>query len=534
MQFRTREARFADSSSYRQSDVSLTLSSADDSAWVSGSTQGGTDSQAYILQAGYQNVGDRSTARDGRLDQSDYTARSFRGQWRYLFDPSRDFSFDLQYLRQPSTPRLDQLIPGFGQDEPDAVEFFFEPNQRLFAHARFHQSGLGFVDDMELHLSFQQIDDDRRSLDTGSTSRRLEENSSALLTLSGQFSSFWDDYDLVYGFEVTEDRVDSSRLSEDIITGLRERATARFPDGSEQRSKAAFAEFSINRWINHDLQLGVRYTDIDIDLAESDRGVGASLNLDDLTANIGYRYQINPEMALIANIAEGFRSPNIFDLSTLGPRPGNRFNIANPDLEPEKLISYDIGLKWQSRRFEGELVLFQADYDDRIASVPTGEFTDTGREVVQSENINSQQNQGVELSWRYYAESGIDYEGAINWIRGEERDENGQSQPGDRIPPMNARFAVRWPFTDDTTLRAWTDIARRQDRLSDRDIRDSRINPAGTPGYAIVNLQARHQINPVWDLNFSLRNLFDKAYRQHGSGIDAPGRHATLSISGQF
>ena len=33
---------------------------------------------------------------------------------------------------------------------------------------------------------------------------------------------------------------------------------------------------------------------------------------------------------------------------------------------------------------------------------------------------------------------------------------------------------------------------------------------------------------------FSLENLLDKAYREHGSGLDAPGFNAALTIEKRF
>ena len=40
---------------------------------------------------------------------------------------------------------------------------------------------------------------------------------------------------------------------------------------------------------------------------------------------------------LLANVGLGFRAPNVFDLGTLGNRPGNRFNIPNTTLDSERV-----------------------------------------------------------------------------------------------------------------------------------------------------------------------------------------------------
>jgi outer membrane receptor protein involved in Fe transport len=63
-----------------------------------------------------------------------------------------------------------------------------------------------------------------------------------------------------------------------------------------------------------------------------------------------------------------------------------------------------------------------------------------------------------------------------------------------------------------------------------RDIRDVRINPEGTAGWAILGTKASWRPNDVWQINLMADNLLDKRYRVHGSGIDSPGRNFLLSV----
>jgi outer membrane receptor protein involved in Fe transport len=68
----------------------------------------------------------------------------------------------------------------------------------------------------------------------------------------------------------------------------------------------------------------------------------------------------------------------------------------------------------------------------------------------------------------------------------------------------------------------------RQDRLSTRDDRDSRIPDGGTPGYGTVNLRLGRRLGEHHRITLGVENLFDELYRVHGSGVDGPG------ISGVF
>ncbi len=57
-----------------------------------------------------------------------------------------------------------------------------------------------------------------------------------------------------------------------------------------------------------------------------------------------------------------------------------------------------------------------------------------------------------------------------------------------------------------------------------------RIDPAGTPGWAVVGADAAWTSGDDWRVTLAIDNIFDKRYRVHGSGLDAPGRNFALTI----
>ena len=72
------------------------------------------------------------------------------------------FFLNVQYIRQPETPRYDELVAGFGETEPSADVFLFEPKDRLFVHARYTFSLMHpLLDRSDLHVAYQEINDDR-------------------------------------------------------------------------------------------------------------------------------------------------------------------------------------------------------------------------------------------------------------------------------------------------------------------------------------------------------------------------------------
>ncbi len=135
----------------------------------------------------YQDVGNRRGGGGRTLPFSAW--RSEAANLALLFEPREQqaLSFSMQYLQQPRSPRHDELVAGFGQDEPASQVFDFEPNDRLFLHGKYRaQLAAGPMETLALDIAWQEINDDRRTRDTGSTEERRERNRSGLFGLTVQ------------------------------------------------------------------------------------------------------------------------------------------------------------------------------------------------------------------------------------------------------------------------------------------------------------------------------------------------------------
>ena len=85
------------------------------------------------------------------------------------------------HVKQPDTPRVDELVPGFGQTAPASSAFRFHPNRRVFHHVRYRiRPAATWLDRLEVHLARQIINDDRLIQNAGSTLLTDEANESQL------------------------------------------------------------------------------------------------------------------------------------------------------------------------------------------------------------------------------------------------------------------------------------------------------------------------------------------------------------------
>lgn len=452
----------------------------------------------------------RAEAADVRL----LLGRPEGGEWLLAYDR----------LVQPSTPRHDALVPGFGQSAPENAEFYFEPNARELFRLRHRLApGRPWLANLSLQAARQRIVDDRRSRAFASTIEEREHNESRLDVLTLTAETDLPSLDLVYGLEVLRDRITSARFRRDLARGTPPTpATARFPNGSRMESEALFAggDWPLSPAIR--LQGGLRFSRHEVDLPPADRGVGVRLRFTEATGDLGAVSRLSDSLDVVARLARGFRPPNVFDLGTLGPRPGNRFNLPNPALGPERILAADLGLRYGGERAAGELFLYRARYDDKIASVLTGGRDPQGRLLVQNQNLLRQDLRGVEAGFRYRLGEAAELEGSLLYTRGDERSA-ARVDPADRIPPLSGTLALGTRLGPGE-LRLGTRFARRQDRLSPRDRTDPRIDPRGTAGFAVLDLAWSQDLSPIATLRLRLDNVFDKRYREHGSGLDAPGR----------
>jgi len=494
--------------------------------------QAAAGNQATSLSGGltYQDHDDRRIGGGDRIEPSGYRVQAADFKWRQDLTENSELMLSVQYLKQPSTPRVDELVPGYGQDEPSSAIYEFKPNQRDFLHARYRlQSDSRWFRLFEAHLGRQVITDDRLTQEFGATEQTRESNESSLDGLTLQFNSPWGSAgsvkkELIWGLEYYDDTISSSRTRTDTVTGESRETDGRFPDGSLMKSAAVYASNSW-RWDRFSLDAGLRYSWFDILLPATDEIPATRLEPSDLTGDIHLGYEIQPGVRLLANIGRGFRPPNIFDLGTLGSRPGNRFNVPNPDLEPESVWSYDLGIKVAGRHWQLETYLWYSDYRDRISSRFTGETTADGRLIVISDNQAGATLYGLESGVRYIANPNLEFYAVANYTHGEESNDEGFTVPGDRIPPLNGRIGLVWDFQSRFRIEPYLDLADRQDRLSPRDEEDPRIDPLGTSGYVTFNLLASWQVKDALTLGLRLDNMADTNYREHGSGVDAPGRN---------
>jgi outer membrane receptor protein involved in Fe transport len=337
------------------------------------------------------------------------------------------------------------------------------------------------------------------------------------------------------GLELQHDLVDCGAQTLDTTTGMLADPTCRFPDGSTMTQLGLYAEarrdFLEDRLgVRAGLRGGVsalRISDID---PTDDADASAEVTTTDWAAELGVEWRATEELSLLANLGRGFRAPNIGDLSGLGPRPGNRYQQPADSLANERALGADLGIRLRHARLTGEAYVFALRHDDRIDVVPTGEMTGSGRQIVVSANVGTTSTHGVEVAGVLQVVTDLQLSGALTWLRGTKNDLGERKEPADRIPPAGGSLTARWLPIPALELETSLRFAAAQRRLSARDEEDPRIDPTGTDRFFLFSIGASYAW-PSVRIAARVENLADRQYREHASGVDAPGIDARLLVT---
>jgi hemoglobin/transferrin/lactoferrin receptor protein len=294
-----------------------------------------------------------------------------------------------------------------------------------------------------------------------------------------------------------------------------------------------------------DLILGARFNYAEVDAEEvADPVTGLPFEVeDDWSAVVGsarFVYQLAPEAwNLFGGLSQGFRAPNLSDLTRFDNARTNEFEIPAPDLDSEEYLTFELGVRHRGRALTSEASFFYTDIEDMIVRFPTGNTNALGEFEITRDNVGDGWAYGIELgaAWRFLPEWTLFGDAAF--LEGK-ADTFPTSAPViddewlDRLMPLSVRAGLRWERRA-TWAEALAIAAADADRLSTRDEADTqRIPPGGTPGYTVLHLGAGHELNQHVRLRGGVDNVFDEDYRIHGSGSNMPGRNlivgATLSF----
>jgi len=461
----------------------------------------------------------------------------FDYDYKLITYPSRTTKLTLatQYTKKSNLPRYDKY------ENSGYFKWLYNPQIRHLTYLKLNKSlNNRYVSSMEITLSLnnQKEGREKQKKPESSITRESVDVKTGGFTL--QLRSFIRGHFLTYGSEVYHDLVSSERSRQDPVTlELTKDKQARYPDGATYTSFGAYIqdEFNISRRFK--TIAGVRWSmfSTEFSLPESSPvstifGKNISQTFKSFTGSAGLVYKLKDDIYLDCNIGQAFRAPNLSDISKLGESKGDVFEIPNPSLEPETMSSIDAGLKIENERISFAASVYYARINNLIASADalyngesTIEVNSSVFKVKSKQNIGTAYLCGLETAFNYQTGrwdifSNVTFPYGWNIT---------QHEPVGGVPPLFGLAGVKLLFKKGYA-ESFIRFALKQDKLCADDLDDPRIPAGGTPGWNTFNFRTVFPFTSYLTAVFELGNIFDVNYREHGSGINGPGRNFILSL----
>lgn len=250
-------------------------------------------------------------------------------------------------------------------------------------------------------------------------------------------------------------------------------------------------------------------------------------------ASLGYKTDLAKSFILRANLASGFRAPNLAELTSNGVHEGtNRYEIGNPNLKTEQNIQTDLNLEYNTNHVEFFANGFYNNVNHYIYTSPAGTQIN-GFDVFDYVQDNARLF-GGEIGLHFHPHP-------LDWLHFETSFEtvNGKKQNGDflpMIPANNWNNTIRTEFK----IKNWL-----EDGFATLNVSSTfnQNNVSGfetkSNGYTLVNLGLGGKMKlgkTAFDVNLNANNLFDKTYIAHLSrlkneGIPNIGRNIVFGLN---
>ncbi len=337
-----------------------------------------------------------------------------------------------------------------------------------------------------------------------------------------------------YGVDGTHEAVSSAAWS--ILTRVdvtRSKSRGQYIDGSTYDQGGAWAVsrfmFGQNVTLRAGGRLAAAVASVPADPESETRPIDQSWTA--VVGNAGVEWRPWSPISVLFNVEEGFRTPNLDDLSARQPT-GRGFQLENADLRPERALTLEVGAKLELGWLEASGWVFHTDLIDvmeRIAATCPASSLEcrNSRAPVQLVNFEDARVQGVEGELIAKPGHGFDARATISWTEGIGDAPEGRegTRPLSRVPPFNGTAEVTWTHGG-TGIYAGAGLrwAADQDQLSFGDEADARIPFGGTPGYRVFDLRGGYRLPNSLLLAIVLENVTDTPYRIHGSSVNGAGR----------
>ena len=372
-----------------------------------------------------------------------------------------------------------------------------------------------------------------------------------LTTINLDFGKSFDkNNELFYGVEGYVNKINSSGISENLISGETEKIASRYPDNSNYGSFAGYLSYKFNLKEKLILHAGSRFTHTylngDFDPAfYSFPYPDFNLKNSAINGNLGLVWHPTEDWQINVNVSTGFRSPNIDDVAKVFDSEPGTVIVPNPDLKPEYARNFEIGIiRSYSQKARIEITGFYTRLKDAMVR---REFTLNGNDSIVYDGVLSKVEAlvnaesatifGGSVTFEYLFTNEIRTRNDLTLTRGKDSD----NYPVRHIPPTfgsshlifeNQKLFVDF-YVNYSGKFDFEQLAPSEQDKPDIYAIDEMGRPY-SPSWWALNLKSTYQLNKQLTLSGGIENILDQRYRTYSSGIVSPGISFIFSLIARF
>lgn len=468
--------------------------------------------------------------------------KQYNAMQKVLFKPNVTTSHDLnlQFSTSSDIPRYDRLTDVRNGNLRYAT-WNYGPQKRILAGYKFTKQKAFLNSDLSVGADYQDVEESRIQRNRNNPSEESRIERVKVYSVNFDLKAKVGKGELLYGAELFYDDLNSTAFKRDIITGVTSSTSTRYPDGQNYTLRTdAFANYFSKFNDNTSYSLGARagYSKLYSEFLDKTFFPFPFSTIEQknftYSAAFGIVNNSTKNVKVSFNLATGFRTPNVDDLAKVFDSTQGNLIVPNPDLQPEKNITGDLGITlYSGKSFEFENTTFVTRLYDVIV---TDAFTFNNQTVVDyngetsivmaNQNLGKGYIFGYSSSLRWNILKGFKFYGSYNFTYGRAQ-EGGQERPLDHIPPhygkIGFNFENKWVSLDLNMLYNGKKHLKDYSESGEDNLQYAPAN--GMPAWQTYNFKGAIRSIDYITLYAGVENILDIQYRTFASGINAPGRN---------
>ena len=270
-------------------------------------------------------------------------------------------------------------------------------------------------------------------------------------------------------------------------------------------------------------------------------------------------YSLTDNLNLKGGVTTGYKAPSLRQAASnfAGISGGGGPAIAmvgNPDLKPEKSLSYETGIAYDNDNMglSASLMLFQTNYKNKVQTKDSYNPDGTKQTIYNGEtyaggvrfyeNVDKAEIKGIELTTDYQILDNLKYRQSYTYTDSEQKSGTYKGYGLNNLSKHMFNAGLDWDAT--SKLLLWTQANYRGEtigsnseetiKVGGKNVKTGKILVNKTPSYTFVDLGAVYKYDKNLSFNAGVYNITNKDVTEDGNSNVLDGRRYSVAMNLKF